>query len=144
MRVRGMPTSRARRPKWRRNRTSMSIACRHSRQASRGIRRQTISDCADTGSDGRFRQLSLAPGTACPAWRATVLTDFWVRGGALQIDGRTAHANCFVVVEAGTTVNMAAPFGALLLAWAEGPGSWIDVAGGSVGSRPPQSSPIGF
>jgi len=109
-----------------------------------GIRRQTIFDYAGTGSDHRFLQLSLAPGTVCPDWRATALTEFWVRGGELQIDGQAAHANCFIVVEAGATVSMTAPFGAMLLAWADGPDFWIDVAGGAVGSRSPQSSLFGF
>lgn len=86
-----------------------------------GLRRQTIFDYAGTGSGHRFVQLSVAPGTACPPWRASALTEFWVRGGILHINGQTAFANAFVVIEAGAEVQLQSPHGALLLAWAEGP-----------------------
>jgi hypothetical protein len=109
-----------------------------------GIRRQTIFDYVGTGSEHRFMQLSMLPGAVCPAWRASALTEFWVRGGQLQINGLEAHANCFVVVEAGATVSMTAPFGALLLAWAEGPESWATASDAADGSRSPQSSLFGF
>lgn len=97
-----------------------------------GLRRQTIFDYAgtgtgtstNTGSAQRYVQLSLAPGSTCPRWRAAALTEFWLRGGQLQIDGRTVHANSFVVIEAGAVVQMSAPFGALLLAWAAASEVW--------------------
>lgn len=89
-----------------------------------GVRRQTIFDYAGTGSAHRFVQLSLVPGAECPAWRCERLTEFWVRGGLLQINGQTAHGNCFVVIEPGAQVQLASPFGVLLLAWAEGPEQW--------------------
>jgi len=89
-----------------------------------GIRRQTIFDYAGTGSAHRFVQLSLTPGAVCPPWRASALTELWLRGGLLQIDGHSVHANGFVVIEPGATVAMSAPFGALLLAWADGPEDW--------------------
>jgi len=98
----------------------------HQQSGIAGLRRQTIFDYAGTGSAHRFVQLSLAPGTACPAWRCERLTEFWVRGGLLQINGRVAHANCFVVIEPGAEVQMDSPFGVLLLAWAEGPEAWLD------------------
>jgi hypothetical protein len=91
-----------------------------------GITRQTVFDYAGTGHAHRFVQLSLRPGSACPAWRAGGLTELWVRGGLIEIDGRTAHADTFVVIEPGATVRLASPHGALLLAWAEAPESWIE------------------
>jgi hypothetical protein len=94
-----------------------------------GLLRQTVFDYAstntNTGSPHRYVQLQAWPGTTCPAWRASALTEFWVRGGAVHINGQVAHANCFVVIEAGTEVQLSAPFGALLLAWAEGPEEWL-------------------
>jgi hypothetical protein len=109
----------------------------------RGVRRQTIFDYAGTGSAHRFVQLSLAPGADMPAWRCGALTEFWVRGGLLQIEGRVAHANCFVVVEPGALVRMASPYGALLLAWAEGPEQWLDEA--AIGTaRAQRSSLFGY
>ncbi len=86
-----------------------------------GIRRQTVFDYSGTGSNHRFVQMAWSPGSVCPTWRATAAVDLWVRGGTLQVNGQTVHANCFVVIEAGATVEMSSPFGALLLAWAEGP-----------------------
>jgi hypothetical protein len=94
----------------------------------RGILRQTIFDYAGTGSAHRFVQLALAPGAVCPAWRCTRLTELWVRGGLLQIDERTAHGNCFVVIEPGAVVRMASPYGVRLLAWAEGAEEWLEPA----------------
>jgi hypothetical protein len=86
-----------------------------------GVTRQTIFDYAGTGSVHRFVQLALRPGSALPAWRAGALTEFWVRGGLLRVNGRELRANCFVVAEPGARVEMVSPYGALLLAWAEGP-----------------------
>ena len=109
----------------------------------RGLRRQTIFDYSGTGSAHRFVQLSLAPGTDCPAWRCQALTEFWVRGGLLHINGQVAHANCFVVIEPGAEVRMASPYGALLLAWAEGPEAWLDPAALDT-ARTQRSSLFGF
>ncbi len=109
-----------------------------------GLRRQTIFDYAGTGSAHRFVQLAMQPGSACPAWQATALTEFWVRGGLLDIDGRTAHANCFVVVEPGATVRMASPFGVLLLAWAEAPEHWLAPGTAHPGTHAVRSSLFGF
>jgi hypothetical protein len=108
-----------------------------------GVRRQTIFDYAGTGSAHRFVQLSLSPGADVPAWRCRRLTEVWVRGGLLQINGQVAHANCFVIVEPGASVQMASPYGALLLAWAEGPEDWLDEA--AIGSaRAQRSSLFGY
>lgn len=109
-----------------------------------GIRRQTIFDYAGTGSAHRFVQLALAPGSECPAWRCERLTEFWVRGGLLQINGEmTAHGNCFVVIEPGAVLRMASPFGALMLAWAEAPEQWLD-AGALDSARARRPSLFGF
>jgi hypothetical protein len=97
-----------------------------------GLQRQTVFDYAGTGTNNnssssphRFVQMHVRPGTVCPAWRATALTELWVRGGAVHINGQVAHAHCFVVIEPGAHVQLSAPFGALLLAWAEGPEDWL-------------------
>lgn len=91
-----------------------------------GLRRQTVFDYAGTGSAHRFVQHTWAPGTVCPPWRASALTEFWVRGGLLEVGGRSVHANSFVIVEPGALVTLASPFGALVLAWAQGPEAWAD------------------
>jgi hypothetical protein len=115
----------------------------HQQSGIAGVRRQTIFDYAGTGSNHRFVQLSLSPGSRCPAWRCRQLTEFWVRGGLLRINGQVAHANCFVVIEPGAEVDMASPFGVLMLAWAEGPETWVDPE--SIGrARAQRSSLFGF
>lgn len=84
-----------------------------------GVRRQTIFDYAGTGTAHRMVQLTLRPGSVF-AFRAGALTEFWVRGGGVHVNGEVADANAFVVCEPGATVEIASPFGALLLGWAEG------------------------
>jgi hypothetical protein len=86
-----------------------------------GLLRQTIFDYAGTGSAHRFAQWRAMPGMVCSAWQASARVEFWVRGGTLNINGTAVHGNSFVVIEAGAEVRLAAPFGALLLVWAEGP-----------------------
>lgn len=108
-----------------------------------GMLRQTIFDYSGTASAHRYVQLRLAPGSVCPPWRASALTEFWVRGGRIEVSGQHVHANCFVVVEKGATVQMVSPFGALLLAWAEGPEDWADGSAGA-GPRARRSSLFGF
>ena len=84
-----------------------------------GITRQGIFDYGGTGSDHRMVQLKLLPGAAA-SFEVTNLTEFWVRGGNLLVNQHSAQANAFVVCEAGAQVHLAAPFGALLIGWAEG------------------------
>lgn len=83
-----------------------------------GVRRQTVFDYAGTGTVHRMVQLTLRPG-ATFAFMAGAPTDLWVRGGAIEVDGRPADGNCFVQCPEGAKVRIASPFGALLLGWAE-------------------------
>lgn len=108
-----------------------------------GLTRGTIFDYAGTGSAHRFVQLSLRPGSVCPEWQASELTEFWVRGGLVDINGRTVRANSFIVVEPGARVRMASPHGALLLAWAEGQEIWCEGTE-KAGPRAVRSSLFGF
>ena len=85
-----------------------------------GVARQTIFDYADTGLARRMVQWQCLPESTVPEWQASDWVEFWIRGGELVVNGERAHANCFVVIEPGATVRLASPFGALLLAWAEG------------------------
>ncbi len=92
-----------------------------------GVRRQTIFDYRDTGTNRRMVQLALQPECSF-AFRAGGLTEFWVRGGNLTASGQDAHANCFICCPAGADVQINAPFGALLIGWAEAP----DEGGGEI------------
>jgi len=85
-----------------------------------GMRRQPIYDYAGSGLARRMLQWQLRPETTVPAWQAGDWVEVWVRGGELVVNDKKAYANCFVVIEPGATVRMAAPFGAIALVWAEG------------------------
>lgn len=84
-----------------------------------GVRRQVIYDYAHAGGGRRMAQMSLRPGAVCE-FSVDALTEFWLRGGQLQANGQAAHANCFIVCEPGAAVSLRSPYGALLIAWAEG------------------------
>jgi hypothetical protein len=92
---------------------------RHEDTLLRGVRRQLIFDYAGTGTERRMVQLSLRPGTDI-RFEAGALTEFWVRGGALAVGDKPAQADCFIVCEPGADVRLHSPYGALLIAWAEG------------------------
>ena len=91
-----------------------------------GVMRQDIFDYAQTTDDHRFVQLAIRPQAHIARLRPTALTELWVRAGLIEVDGRVAAAGSFVILEPGAEVSLASPFGALLLAWAEGPAHWID------------------
>ena len=83
-----------------------------------GVRRQTVFDYVGTGTAHRMVQLTLRP-TSAIEFRVKALTEFWVRGGGVQVCGDMAQANSFVVCEPGARVKMDSAFGALLIGWAE-------------------------
>jgi hypothetical protein len=85
-----------------------------------GVQRRMIFDYAGTGSRHRMVQLSIRPETEF-SFTAGALTEFWVRGGLLAVNGQGVHADCFVVCEAGARVEVRCPYGATLIAWADGP-----------------------
>lgn len=101
-----------------------------------GLVRQQIFDYAGTGSNHRFVQWRLRPGVVCPPWRTTALTEFWVRGGLVLVNGRLVRGNSFVVAEPGAELDIRSPHGALLLAWADGPERWLQP---HAGEGPPPS-----
>jgi hypothetical protein len=109
-----------------------------------GVTRQTAFDYAPTADDHRMVQLSIAPQARMPRLFATGHTEFWVRGGLLEVDGRVACAGSFVIVEPQTELSLACPFGALLLGWAEGPAHWVDPPGSSRGEPEVRSDLFGF
>lgn len=90
-----------------------------------GLQRQLIFDYAGTGSSHRFVQWRLRPGTVCPAWRTSAVTEFWVRGGLVWVNGRLVRGNSFIVAEPGAELDLRSPHGALVLAWAEGAERWL-------------------
>jgi hypothetical protein len=96
-----------------------------------GVTRATVFDYAPTEDDHRMVQLAVRPRAALPRLHAVSHVELWVRGGQLVVDGRAVAAGSFVILEPGAQASLASPFGALLLAWAEGPANWVDAAPGA-------------
>jgi hypothetical protein len=109
-----------------------------------GVARRTVFDYAPTADDHRMVQLSIRPQARIPRLAVTGHTELWVRGGLLEVDGRVAHAGCFVILEPGAEASLASPFGALLLGWAEGPVHWIDGPARDDGAPPARADLFGY
>jgi hypothetical protein len=109
-----------------------------------GVVRRTVFDYAPTADDHRMVQLSIRPQSRIPRLVVTGHTELWVRGGLLEVEGQVAHAGCFVILEPTAEVSLACPFGALLLAWAEGPAHWIDPPASADGAPPARADLFGY
>ena len=97
-----------------------------------GVQRRMIFDYAPTEHDSRNVQLRLLPGTRVPTFRTTAPLDLFVIGGDLSIGGEAQGAGSFFVIEADAQAAMATRYGALLLAWSEGPIAWAGVEAGDL------------
>ena len=86
-----------------------------------GVNRQMLFDYSGVGDNHRMVLWSLAPGSDVPAFQTTAPLEFWVEAGDLSINKAVAHANCFAIMEPGTTVRISSRFGARVFVWIEGP-----------------------
>ena len=93
-----------------------------------GVTRKMIFDYALSKGEHRYAQMGMLPGSATPAFTTRAPLELWVRGGDLRVGGAVAYANCFVIVEAGATLEIASGFGALFHAWSEARIDWADGA----------------
>jgi hypothetical protein len=109
-----------------------------------GVVRRTVFDYAPTADDHRMVQLSIRPQSRIPRLVVTGHTELWIRGGLIEVDGQLAHAGCFVILEPTAEVSLVCPFGALVLAWAEGPAHWIDPPASVDGAPPPRADLFGY
>ena len=91
-----------------------------------GVTRKMIFDYSRSKGEHRYVQIGMLPGSATPAFTTRAPLELWMRAGDLRVGGRAAYANCFVIVEAGATIEIASDFGALFHAWSEGPLDWTD------------------
>lgn len=87
-----------------------------------GIGRRMIFDYAPTGDRRRFAALTIMPHSPAVEIAHQGLTDWYVLGGDVAVNGKRAHANSFVVLEPGTRAVIETEYGCQLLAWAEAPG----------------------
>lgn len=101
-------------------------------QATRspGVGRRLLFDYAGTGTDRRLVQLHLLPGASIPAHRTSELVEWFVLAGGVELGGATApitaQGGSFVIIEPESEVTISSSYGALVLAWAEGPTRWLD------------------
>jgi hypothetical protein len=109
-----------------------------------GVDRRTVFDYTPTADDHRMVHLTIRPQSRIPRLAVSGHTELWVRGGLLEVDGQVAHAGCFVILEPGAEVSLASPFGALLLAWAEGPAHWVDAPASADGAPPARVDLFGY
>jgi hypothetical protein len=109
-----------------------------------GVTRRMIFDYGKAAQHGRpgasanHRHvcLSLLPQTKIPIFHITAPTEFFVLGGEISVNGTAAGPATFVIVEPDTDIELHSEFGAMLLAWADGPTGWID--------KPSSSDLFGF
>ena len=94
-----------------------------------GLSRRLIFDYLRTDDHRRFVQLALLPGTRIPVHATTALTEWFVLGGDVTVNGVQALGGSFVVIEPDTQAEIRSDYGARLLAWAEGPVEWADGRG---------------
>jgi len=94
-----------------------------------GMTRRMIFDYSRSSGEHRYVQVGMIPGSKTPAFITSALLELWVRAGDLRIADKAAYANCFVIVEPGSTVSIESDFGAACHAWSEGPVEWADGAG---------------
>lgn len=88
-----------------------------------GVGRRMIFDYAPTGDRRRFSALTIMPHAPAVEIAHQGLTDWYVLGGDVAVNGQRAHANSFVVIEPGARVAIDSEYGCQLLAWAEAPGT---------------------
>ena len=94
-----------------------------------GMTRKMIFDYSRSRGEYRYVQMGMISGSKTPAFTPSALLELWVRAGDLRIGDKVAYANCFVIVEPGTTVSIESDFGASFHAWSEGRVQWADGAG---------------
>ncbi len=94
-----------------------------------GMTRRMIFDYSRSSGEHRYVQIGMISGSKTPAFTTRALLELWVRAGDLRIADKVAYANCFVVVEPGTTVSIESDFGASFHAWSEARVQWADGAG---------------
>lgn len=90
-----------------------------------GVQRRMIFDYTQTEHNRRHTQLRLLPYTILPPFRAGGAIDVFIIGGDLSVGTETRGAGDFFVIEEDAEVTLSTQFGALFLAWAEGPAKWI-------------------
>ncbi|MBV8192042.1 MAG: anti-sigma factor [Alphaproteobacteria bacterium] len=91
-----------------------------------GVSRRMIFDYKGTGDDRRLVQLQVLPGARIPAHRTSAVVEWFVLGGDVSVGNRHARGGSFVCIDPDAQVTLSSAYGALMLAWAEGPIEWSD------------------
>jgi hypothetical protein len=85
------------------------------------VSRRMLFDYAGTGNDRRMCALNLWPRMPALHVKHTALTDYFILGGDLVLNGQSVSGPAFVIIEPGAEVTLASVYGCSLMAWAEGP-----------------------
>jgi hypothetical protein len=93
-----------------------------------GVTRRALFDYAGEPWQGRYGQLTLAPGTEVPAHLTTAMTDLFILAGEVRVGDVAAGSGCYVVIDAETELSLSSRYGARVLAWSDGPMRWLDGA----------------
>lgn len=94
-----------------------------------GVQRRLIYDYEADAWDGRFVQLTIAPGANIPAHETTGLVDWFVIAGEISVNNARAKSASYVTIQPNTQVSMHSHYGCRLLAWSDGPVKWSDSTG---------------
>jgi hypothetical protein len=91
-----------------------------------GVSRQMIFDYSQSAGEHRYVQMAMLPGSSVPPFVTRGPLELWLRAGDLRVNHAAAYSNCFVIVEAGATVELSSQFGALFHAWSDARIDWAD------------------
>lgn len=91
-----------------------------------GLTRRLVFDHRIIGENRRLVLLHLLPGSAIPAHALSAPVEWFVLGGEVRAGDVRALGGSFVVLEPGAEAAVSSEFGVRLLAWADGPVSWLD------------------
>lgn len=91
-----------------------------------GIARRMLFDYAPTGKNRRLVEFAALPQTAIAPHRMSERLEIFVIAGDLSVNAIQAGPADFVLVDAGKQIQWETRYGCRLLAWADGPSTWID------------------
>jgi quercetin dioxygenase-like cupin family protein len=91
-----------------------------------GVVRKTHHDYAGDAKKRRWISFQMEPGGRLPRHSPDYDCHWFVLAGELQLNERKIRANTFLILEPGAVVDAAAPYGATVLVWADGPSHLLE------------------
>ncbi len=90
------------------------------------VSRRLIFDGRKGGRNNRTVQLQLLPGARSPTFQAGGTVQIFVIGGAIDLGSVRVGCGGFGIIEEGAQLAIGSEFGALVIAWADGPAAWLE------------------